>query len=82
MRTLVRPGKYTQMHTVDSPAIEQVWVALDALSDLSDGELSRLLAAAELDTRELLGAMGYFSPEVHLAQRTAADSPVSSHGAD
>ena len=46
------------------------------LSDLSDAELSRLLTAAELDARDLLGAMGYFTPEVHLAQRTAADSPV------
>ena len=46
------------------------------LSDLSDAELTRLLTAAELDARDLLGAMGYFTPEVHLAQRTAADSPV------
>ena len=41
------------------------------LSDLSDAELSRLLTAAELDARNLLGAMGYFSPEVRLARRPA-----------
>ena len=48
-----------------------------ALSDLSDGELSRLLTAAELDTRELLGAMGYFSPDVRLARGGADGSALS-----
>jgi translocation and assembly module TamA len=47
------------------------------LSDLSDGELSRLLTAAELNTRDLLGAMGYFSPEVRLLRRGAEGSPMS-----
>lgn len=47
------------------------------LSDLSDAELSRLLTAAELNTRDLLGAMGYFSPEVRLARRAAEGGPVS-----
>ncbi len=48
-----------------------------ALSDLSDGELSRLLAAAELDTRELLGAMGYFSPDVRLVRDGAGIGTLS-----
>lgn len=47
------------------------------LSDLSDGELNRLLTAAELDARNLLGAMGYFSPEVRLARRPADDSQAA-----
>lgn len=47
------------------------------LPDLSDAELSRLLTAAELNTRDLLGAIGYFSPEVHLRRRAAEGSPMS-----
>lgn len=42
--------------------------------DLSDGEMARLLIAAEKDARELLATMGYFSPVL------AFDPPVNRSG--
>ncbi len=36
------------------------------LSDLDDTELERLRIAAERNVRDLLGTLGYFSPEVHV----------------
>ncbi|MEN9398097.1 MAG: hypothetical protein RLZ81_2627 [Pseudomonadota bacterium] len=44
------------------------------LADLSDAELTRLTAAAEHNARDLLGTLGYFSPELQLAQPAAAGS--------
>lgn len=44
------------------------------LADLSDGELTRLAAAAEHNARDLLGTLGYFSAEVQLAQHAATES--------
>ncbi len=46
-----------------------------ALGDLSDSELTRLLMAADKDTRDLVATQGYFSPTVTL------DPPVSATGA-
>lgn len=44
-----------------------------AVSDLEDAELARLMVLAESDVRNLLGTLGYFSPDVQLSR-----SPVSS----
>ena len=41
------------------------------LTDLSDGELARLLNAAEKNTRELIATLGYFSPEIRIQSATA-----------
>ena len=41
------------------------------LADLDNTELNRLLVAAEQNTRDLLGTLGYFSPEVTLLLRPA-----------
>ena len=43
------------------------------LPDLDNTELRRLLVAAEQDTRELLGTLGYFSPDLTLLLN---DAPV------
>jgi translocation and assembly module TamA len=45
------------------------------LSDLDDAELARLLTAAEQNARELLGTLGYFSPDVRVEQRPTPDAP-------
>ncbi len=45
------------------------------LADLDSTELNRLLVAAEQNTRELLGTLGYFSPDVALALQ---DAPAGS----
>lgn len=37
------------------------------LPDLQDGELQRLLGAADANARELLGTLGYFAPTIALA---------------
>ena len=47
------------------------------LTDLDNTELSRLLVAAEQNTRELLGTLGYFSPEVALALQDAPPGSVA-----
>jgi len=39
-----------------------------ALTDLSDGELDRLLPSAEQNTRELLATLGYFAPDIRIAR--------------
>jgi translocation and assembly module TamA len=38
------------------------------LGDLSDGELARLLTAAQQDARDLVGTLGYFAPDVRFEQ--------------
>lgn len=45
------------------------------LTDLDDAELSRLLTAAEQNARELLGTLGYFSPDVRLEQHATPEAP-------
>ena len=47
------------------------------LTDLDDTELSRLLVAAEQNARELLGTLGYFSPDVALALQDAPQGSVA-----
>ncbi len=36
------------------------------VSDLSDGELDRLLTSAEQNTRELVATLGYFAPDIRI----------------
>lgn len=43
-----------------------------ALTDLEDAELARLVALADIDVRNLLGTMGYFSPVVSITREGAA----------
>ncbi|WP_026437862.1 autotransporter assembly complex family protein [Acidovorax sp. JHL-9] len=45
------------------------------LTDLQDGELQRLLAAADANARELLGTLGYFAPTITVVM---TDTPGSS----
>ncbi len=47
------------------------------LTDLSDSELARLLAAAEQDTRELVATLGYFSPDIRFEQPAAGSGPTT-----
>ncbi len=46
-----------------------------ALPDLQDGELQRLLGAADANARELLGTLGYFAPTITVLM---TDTPGSS----
>ena len=46
-----------------------------ALGDLDDTELERLVIAADKNVRDLLGTLGYFSPEVDIARTTAVVGP-------
>jgi translocation and assembly module TamA len=46
-----------------------------ALSDLSDNELQRLMNSARQDTQDLLATEGYFSPEIQV-KREADTSPT------
>ena len=39
------------------------------LNDLDASELERLMEAAERNTRDLLGTLGYFSPDIKLSRR-------------
>ncbi|MBE0472958.1 autotransporter assembly complex family protein [Rhodoferax sp.] len=46
------------------------------LTDLSDDELARLMRQADVDARQLIGTLGYFSPDIHLERQPAsADTP-------
>jgi translocation and assembly module TamA len=42
-----------------------------ALTDLEDSELARLLTAAQQNARDLLATLGYFVPDIRLAQTPA-----------
>ncbi|WP_394755673.1 autotransporter assembly complex family protein [Rhodoferax sp.] len=48
-----------------------------ALTDLSDSELTRLLAEAEQNARELVATLGYFSPELQFEQQASASGSVT-----
>lgn len=48
-----------------------------ALADLDDTELDRLVLAADADARQLLGTLGYFSPEISIER----DNAVAGTGA-
>lgn len=46
------------------------------LTDLSDDELARLMRQADVDTRQLIGTLGYFSPDITMERQAAsADTP-------
>jgi translocation and assembly module TamA len=47
------------------------------LTDLDNQELARLLTAAERNARELLGTLGYFSPDVRFEQTETPGSNVA-----
>lgn len=44
------------------------------LADLDDTELDRLLIAADRNARELLGTLGFFSPEIRIERAVAASA--------
>jgi translocation and assembly module TamA len=48
-----------------------------AVTDLDDAELARLIVLAERNVRNLVGTLGYFSPEIRITQEgTAAQHPT------
>ena len=47
-----------------------------AVSDLEDAELARLIELADSDVRNLLGTLGYFSPNVQISRRPTDSPPV------
>ena len=71
---------------VDIRAPEEVQVYLQrhlelmryrSLGDLDDAELERLTIAADKNTRDLLGTLGYFSPEIDISRETRVASAGS-----
>lgn len=78
----VRPFSFT--FEVNAPAPVQSYLErhLDLqryreVADLDPQELSRLLTAAQRNARDLLGTLGYFSPEVTLTQRETPESTTA-----
>lgn len=47
-----------------------------AVSDLEDAELARLMVLADSDVRNLLGTLGYFSPDVQISRSTDSSPPA------
>ena len=47
------------------------------LTDLDANELARLLAAAELNLKDLLGTLGYFSPEIQMVVQDTPHNPTA-----
>src|SRR5947209_6274102 len=47
------------------------------VSDLDDAELARLVVVTEREVRELVGTLGYFSPEVRIAREPGARPVIS-----
>ena len=47
-----------------------------ALSDLSDNELLRLMNTAQQDTQDLLATEGYFSPQIKIEREPSASNAV------
>ncbi len=47
-----------------------------AVTDMEDAELARLMVLADSDVRNLLGTLGYFSPDVQIS-RSPVDTPPS-----
>jgi translocation and assembly module TamA len=48
-----------------------------AVSDIEDAEMARLIVLAESDVRNLLGTLGYFSPEVQISRGPASSPPTT-----
>ena len=44
-----------------------------AVTDLDDSELARLIVLAERDVRNLVGTLGYFSPDIRIGRSARAD---------
>ena len=51
-----------------------------AVIDLDDAELARLLALTEQDVRNLVGTQGYFSPDIRITREEGAQRPVIAIG--
>ena len=47
-----------------------------AVTDLEDAELARLMLLADTDVRNLLGTLGYFSPDVQISRSPASTPPT------
>ena len=47
-----------------------------AVNDLEDAELTRLMVLADSDVRNLLGTLGYFSPDVQISRSPASSPPT------
>jgi translocation and assembly module TamA len=47
-----------------------------AVNDLEDAELARLMVLADSDVRNLLGTLGYFSPDVQISRGSASSPPT------
>ena len=47
-----------------------------AVTDLEDAELARLMVLADTDVRNLLGTLGYFSPDVQISRSPASTPPT------
>ncbi len=47
-----------------------------AVTDLEDAELARLMVLADSDVRNLLGTLGYFSPDVQISRSPASTPPA------
>ena len=47
-----------------------------AVTDLEDAELARLMVLAETDVRQLVGTLGYFSPDVQVSRSPVSTPPT------
>jgi translocation and assembly module TamA len=47
-----------------------------AVTDIDDAELDRLMVLADSDVRNLLGTLGFFSPEVQISRNPASTPPT------
>jgi translocation and assembly module TamA len=48
-----------------------------AVNDIEDAELARLMLLADTDVRNLLGTLGYFSPDVQISRSPASNPPTN-----
>ncbi len=47
-----------------------------AVTDLEDAELARLMNLAESDVRQLVGTLGYFSPDIQISRKPVSTPPT------
>ena len=47
-----------------------------AVTDLEDAELARLMNLAETDVRQLVGTLGYFSPDIQISRKPVSTPPT------
>ena len=50
-----------------------------AVTDLEDAELARLMNLAETDVRQLVGTLGYFSPDIQISRKPVSTPPTATH---